>query len=63
MCLPGKANFNSEVMTLTTLKETLAGQGGSKGHGDLDHDFCLQGHLLVRRNIPIKFEGPSPKHC
>ena len=36
---------------------------GSKGHGDLDHDLCPQGHLLVIRNIPTKFEGPSPKHC
>ena len=35
----------------------------TKAHGDLDHDFCPQCHLLVRTNIPSKFEGPSPKHC
>ena len=25
--------------------------------------FCPQCQLLVRTNIPSKFEGPSPKHC
>ena len=35
----------------------------TKGHGDLDHDLWPWCHLLVRTNIPSKFEGPSPKHC
>ena len=35
----------------------------TKGHGDLNHDICPQWHLLVRTNIPSKFEGPSPRHC
>ena len=34
-----------------------------KGRGDLDHDLCPQGHLLVIRNIHTMFEGPSPNHC
>ena len=33
----------------------------SRGHCDLD--LCPWCHLLVRTNIPSKFEGPSPKHC
>ena len=34
-----------------------------KSHCDLDHEFCPLCHLLVRTNIPFKFEGPIPKHC
>ena len=36
---------------------------GTKGHGVFDHDVCPQCHLLVRTNIPSKFEGLIPKHC
>ena len=55
-----KSHLNSKCSSLKHCQIMLF---ITKGHDDLDHDLCPQGHLLVRTNILSKFEGPITKHC
>ena len=53
------SHLSSRVLVLSTAELLFF---STKGHGNLDHDLCPWGYLMMT-NIPSKFEGLSPKHC